>query len=100
MQKTTSSTIISVALLALLVWALSFGKKDARPRKDGEAAQLAAKETPVAEEVEKTPIEIPPENEELTTANKPSGKELQEVSPRSCCSTGSAAGARGKSRAT
>ncbi|MDE0739489.1 MAG: carboxypeptidase-like regulatory domain-containing protein [Planctomycetota bacterium] len=81
MQKTTSSTIISVALLALLVWALSSGKKDAKPRKDSEAAQLAAKETPVAEEVEKTPIEIPPENEELTTANKPSGKELPEANP-------------------
>ena len=44
MQKTTSSTIISVALLALLVWALSSGKKDAKPRKDSEAAQLAAKD--------------------------------------------------------
>ena len=80
MQKTTSSTIISVALLVLLVWALSSGKKDARPRKDSEAEQLAAKETPVAEEVEKTPIEIPSENEELTTANKPSKKELPEKS--------------------
>jgi len=45
MQKTTSSTIISVALLALLVWALSSGKEDVKPRKKSEET-LLAKKTP------------------------------------------------------
>ena len=78
MQKTTSSTIISVALLALLVWALSSGKKNAGPRKESEATQLAAKEAPVAEEVEKTPIEIPPEKE---LPEKSGEDPIPEVSP-------------------
>jgi hypothetical protein len=78
MQKTTSSTIISVALLALLAWALSSGKKNAGPRKENEATQLAAKEAPVAEEVEKTSIEIPPERE---LPEKSGEDPIPEVSP-------------------
>jgi hypothetical protein len=79
MQKTTSSTIISIALLALLVWALSSGKKDIESRTDSQETQLTAKATPVAEEVEKTPIEKPPEEEELT---EESGEDpIPEASP-------------------
>ena len=63
MQKTTSSTIIAAAILALLLWAISSGKKDTSPRKGSETAQLAAKESPVAQEVQKTPVGIPPKKE-------------------------------------
>ena len=70
MQKNTSSTIISVLLLALLVWALSSGKKSVKPREESEATQLA-KETPLVREGEKTPLEKPPEKGELKTTNNP-----------------------------
>jgi len=78
MQKNTSSTIISVVLLALLIWALSSGKKDVNPRKGSEETQVAAKETPAPGELEKTPIEKPPEEEKPEATNKPSGKKLPE----------------------
>ena len=78
MQKNTGSTIISVVLLALLIWALSSGKKDVNPRKGSEETQVAAKETPAPGELEKTPIEKPPEEEKPEATNKPSGKKLPE----------------------
>jgi|GEM_PF-3579741 len=77
MQKNTSSTIISVVLLALLVWALSSGKEDVKPRKKSDATQLA-KKTPLVREGEITPLEKPPGKEELKAANKPPAKEAPE----------------------
>ena len=77
MQKNTSSTIISVALLALLVWALSSGKEDVKPRKKSDATQLA-KETPLVREGEKIPLEKPPGKEELKATNQPPEKEAPE----------------------
>ncbi len=77
MQKNTSSTIISVVLLALLVWALSSGKEDVKPRKKSDATQLARK-APLVQEGEITPLEKPPEKEELKAANKPPAKEAPE----------------------
>ena len=77
MQKNTSSTIISFALLALLVWALSSGKKNVEPHEESEATQLA-RETPLVREGEKTPAEEPPEKDELKATNKPPAKEAPE----------------------
>ena len=77
MQKNTSSTIISVVLLVLLVWALSSGKEDVKPRKKSEATQQA-KETPLVREGEKKPVEKPPEKEELKATNHPPTKDAPE----------------------
>ena len=77
MQKNTSSTIISVLLLALLTWALSSGKKSVKPREESEATQLA-RETPLVREGEKTPLEKPPEKGELKTTNNPPTKDALE----------------------
>lgn len=77
MQKNTSSTIISVALLALLLWALFSGEEAVGPRENNEETP-SAKETPLVRKGERTPLEKPPEKEELKETGKPPTKEPPE----------------------
>ena len=49
-QKTTSSTIISLAILALLLWALFSGLKPGEPRKNNEQEAVATVANPPGEE--------------------------------------------------
>jgi len=74
MQKNTSSTIIPVALLALLLWTLFSAEEAVGPRENNEETP-SAKETPVVRKGERAPLEKPPEKDELKAPEKPSTKE-------------------------
>ncbi len=80
MQKNTSSSIISVAILVLLGWAVFSGKKTVDPEKQNKPAEVAAVvETKASSTVKETAPEAPATKE--TGEKKSAPTEPQKISP-------------------
>ena len=80
MQKNTSSSIISVAILVLLGWAILSGKKSVEPEKQNKPAEVAAVvETKASPTVKETAPEAPPAK--VTEEEKSAAVELKKTPP-------------------
>ena len=80
MQKNTSSSIISVAILVLLGWAILSGKKSVDPEKQNKPIEVAAVvETKTSPTVKETAPEAPPAK--VTEEEKSAAVELKKTPP-------------------